>query len=196
MIVVGEDLLRKVAPVQPASKRASQDSVIRALGPVLSETLSRFEINTVPRIAHFLAQICYESDGFCTTVEYGVDDGYNWRADLGNNEPGDGPRFRGRGLIQITGRANYGFYAELLNLDLLNNPDWAADPVNALTIACTFWQRHKLNEAADQDDLILITRRINGGLNGLTDRKSLLAKATAALTESSADAGTATSNPV
>ena len=83
-----------------------------------------------------------EFDGFCTTVEYASGDAYNGRTDLGNTQPGDGPRFKGRGLIQLTGRSNYQQYGELLKLDLVQDPELAADPVISLRIACTFWQQH------------------------------------------------------
>ncbi len=114
-------------------------------------------------------------------MEYASGDAYNGRADLGNTQPGDGPRFKGRGLIQLTGRSNYRQYGELLKLDLVGDPKLAADPVISLRIACTFWQQHDLNPLADADDIITITRRINGGLNGLNSRRAYLRAAKLAL---------------
>jgi putative chitinase len=181
MVPVGEDTLRSIAPVTSGARKGSQDAVIRALAKILQDTLERYEINTGLRIAHFLAQICHESDGFVTTEEYASADAYEGRADLGNIAPGDGPRFKGRGFIMVTGRANYAFYGDITGLDLIGDPALAADPAVALTIACAFWQRHELNEAADNDDLTRITRRINGGLGGVDNRRTYLDRAKTAL---------------
>jgi putative chitinase len=90
-------------------------------------------------------------------------------------------RYKGRGLIQLTGLANYQRYGDLLQLDLVGNPELAADPATSLVIACKYWTLHGLNAFADQDDIETITRRINGGLNGLVDRSACLARAKAAL---------------
>ncbi len=121
------------------------------------------------------------SDGFCTTVEYSSGGYLEGRRDLGNTQPGDGPRYKGRGLIQLTGRANYTHYGQVLGLDLVGNPDLAAAPPTALDIACEYWREHGLNQFADQDDIETITRRINGGLNGIDSRRLYLALAQAAL---------------
>jgi predicted chitinase len=105
---------------------------------------------------------------------------YEGRRDLGNTQPGDGPRFKGRGLIQLTGRANYQQYGQAIGRDLLTNEQWrqvADDPNLAVDVACWYWETRRLNPFADQDDITTITRRINGGLNGLTDRQRLLARA-------------------
>jgi putative chitinase len=177
-------LLRQVAPQVPASKAASQAAIIAAVGAGLGATLSACGIDPLLRAAHFLAQTCHESDQFCTTVEYGDDAyfaRYDGREDLGNTEPGDGARFRGRGLIQITGRANYGAIGASLGLDLLDNPDQAADPATSLRIACEFWKSCDLNDFADQDDALAVTRLVNGAFNGLDDRQAALARAKAAL---------------
>jgi putative chitinase len=84
-------------------------------------------------------------------------------------------------LIQLTGRANYKTYGDQLGLDLVGNPDLAADPVTSLAIACEYWREHGLNAFADRDDIETITRRINGGLNGLESRRAYLTRAKAAL---------------
>ena len=119
------------------------------------------------RIAHFLGQTCVESAGFRTTEEFADGTAYEGRKDLGNTEPGDGPRFKGRGLIQLTGRSNYRAMGKTLKLDLENNPAQAAEPALSLVIACEYWKSRKINDAADQDDVMRVTRLINGGLNGL-----------------------------
>ncbi|WP_217278766.1 glycoside hydrolase family 19 protein [Achromobacter pestifer] len=96
---------------------------------------------------------------------------------LGNAHPGDGRRFKGRGPIQITGRANYARYGELLGLDLVGQPEQAADPVVGFRIAGLFWERNGLNALADAGQFDEITRRINGGQNGADDRRRLYALA-------------------
>ena len=175
------ELLRKTAPRVGGAKGQSQARIIDALNPVVAPTLKKFQIDAELRIAHFLAQACHESDGFCTTVEYSDGKYLEGRRDLGNTQPGDGPRYKGRGLIQLTGRANYKRYGDLLGLDLVGNPERAADPVISLAIACEYWKSNGLNAPADRDDIETITRRINGGLNGLEDRRACLQRAKAAL---------------
>jgi putative chitinase len=138
--------------------------------------LPRYEINTGLRISHFMAQCAHECDNFRTMQEYASGDAYEGRVALGNTQPGDGRRYKGRGIIQLTGRANYRTYGAALGLDLENNPELAAIPENAVKIACEYWKRttragRTMNQLADADDINTITRRINGGLNGLTDRQ-------------------------
>jgi putative chitinase len=175
------DTIRDVAPNFQGETGVRQSKIIDALGPVLENTLSEYDISTDLRVAHFLAQVCHESAGFRTTEEFAKGTAYEGRADLGNTQPGDGPRYKGRGLIQLTGRANYQEYGQALSLDLVGNPTLASDPVISLKIACEYWKRHDLNRFADLDDIKTITRRINGGLNGLEDRKAYLTRAKAAL---------------
>lgn len=135
------------------------------------------------RMAHFLAQAAHESDGFRTTVEYwgptAQQRGYDGREDLGNSMPGDGRRYMGRGIFQLTGRANYQIYGERVGIDLLAQPELAAEPTIAFRIACLYWTKRALNELADKDDLRGITRRINGGENGLAERQRYYARARA-----------------
>ncbi|MBV8457397.1 MAG: hypothetical protein JO122_12355, partial [Acetobacteraceae bacterium] len=139
------ELLRKTAPRVGGAKGQSQARIIDALNPVVAPTLKKYQIDAELRIAHFLAQACHESDGFCTTVEYSDGKYLEGRRDLGNTQPGDGPRYKGRGLIQLTGRANYKRYGDLLGLDLVGNPERAADPVISLAIACEYWKSNGLN---------------------------------------------------
>ena len=94
---------------------------------------------------------------------------------------GDGPRYKGRGILQLTGRANYREYGNALGIDLENNPELAAEPRVSLQIACEYWKRRKINPHCDRDDVVTVTKKINGGLNGLADRRKLTAKAKAAL---------------
>lgn len=181
MADIDGNLLRQVAPNQSGTRAQNQTRIISAVGPVLAQTLDDYLINSNLRVAHFVAQTCQESDQFCTTVEYASGEEYEGRKDLGNTQPGDGVRYKGRGLIQLTGRANYQNYGQILGLDLVDNPDIAADPAVSLKIACEFWKEHGLNALADADDIETITRRINGGLNGIINRRSYLARAKAVL---------------
>ncbi len=175
------DVMRAIAPHNSGSRGNSQAAIIAAVGPTLNATLPGFDINNDLRVAHFLAQICHESDGFVTTEEYASGAAYEGRADLGNTTPGDGRRYKGRGLIQLTGRANYRSYGPHVGLNLEGDPEQAAEPVTSLKIACAFWKEHKLNDLADADDIVTITKRINGGLNGLDSRRAYLARAKTAL---------------
>lgn len=136
-----------------------------------------YEITTVKRIAAFLAQAAHETGGFKWMHELGGRSYFNKYEPgtaigkrLGNTQIGDGYRFRGRGIFQLTGRYNYQRYGELLAVDLVHNPDSAADPIIACHIACEYWKQTKLNPLADDNNLREITRRINGGYNGWDDR--------------------------
>lgn len=135
----------------------------------------QFQINTPQRFNIFLAQLAHESGEFRYMREiWGPTSAqlkYEGRKDLGNVVPGDGRKFMGRGPIQITGRANYEACGKALGLDLLSNPELLEDPTIGLQSAGWFWSTRKLNDIADKDDFVLVTRRINGGLNGLADRQ-------------------------
>ncbi|MEN5084083.1 glycoside hydrolase family 19 protein [Bosea sp. TWI1241] len=134
------------------------------------------------RLPHFLAQAAHETDGFRTLVEYGGPGWfarYDGRADLGNDRPGDGARYRGRGVFQLTGRANYRRYGRLLGVDLEGEPAQAAEPELSLRIALAYWRERGIDAAADRDDIVAVTRLINGGLNGLAARRALLERARA-----------------
>ena len=173
--------MRAVAPRQSGSRAQHQAFIIENAVKVLSDTLQKYEINTALRVEHFLAQTCHESDGFCTTEEYASGAAYEGRRDLGNTQPGDGRKYKGRGLIQLTGRLNYEAAGERLKLDLIGNPDLAAEPATSVLTACDFWKARNINPDCDQDNLIAVTRKVNGGLNGLESRRAYLAKAKTAL---------------
>ena len=146
--------------------------------PHLVACLAAHGIDTPLRQCHFLAQVGHESGELRYREEIASGAAYNGRTDLGNTQPGDGPRFKGRGLIQLTGRSNYLAYGQALGRNLTagqNGACVATDPHLAVDVACWFWETHHLNQWADQDDIITITHRINGGLNGLDNRKRLLA---------------------
>lgn len=128
------------------------------------------------RLAHFLAQLIHESGSFRYMEEIASGQAYEGRADLGNVQPGDGKLFKGRGPIQITGRANYRRFGRRIGVDIERHPALAAFPSIGLHLACEYWKDRGLNALADVDDLEAITRRINGGTNGLADRRAQLAK--------------------
>ena len=139
----------------------------------LNKTMDKYQVNTMRRAAAFLAQLEHESGSLQYVKELASGEAYDTgelAKMLGNTQPGDGPKFKGRGLIQITGRANYTKLAAALNLDLLNQPELLEQPINAALSAGWFWFNHGLNELADDDNYVMITRRINGGLNGWSQR--------------------------
>lgn len=128
------------------------------------------------RLAHFMAQLVHESGSFRYMEEIASGSAYEGRADLGNTQTGDGVRFKGRGPIQITGRDNYRKFGRKIGIDIENHPEIAAIPSIGLHLALEYWADRKLNALADADDVVTITRKINGGQNGLADRKSHLTR--------------------
>ncbi|OYO29136.1 glycoside hydrolase family 19 protein [Janthinobacterium sp. PC23-8] len=138
--------------------------------PALNAAMAEFGINTPVRQASFLAQLAHESGQLVYVRELASGAAYEGRKDLGNVQPGDGVRFRGRGLIQVTGRSNYAACGKALGLDLLAQPALLEQTVNACRSAGWFWQSRGLNALADAGDQVAVTRRINGGTNGLAER--------------------------
>lgn len=126
------------------------------------------------QVGHESGQLRYVREIWGPTAQQA---GYEGRADLGNTEPGDGSKYRGRGLIQITGRANCAACGEALSLDLISHPELLELPQHAAMSAAWFWSMKELNTLADQGEFVRMTRRINGGLNGQVDRQSLYEKA-------------------
>lgn len=149
--------------------------------PHIQAAMAEYEINTPLRKAAFLAQIGHESGGLHWTTElWGptpAQSRYEGRKDLGNVRPGDGARFKGRGLIQTTGRDNYNSTGRALGVDLLANPELLAEPILAARSAAWYWHSRGLNPLADVGDFHRITIRINGGINGMDDRLAKYAAA-------------------
>lgn len=173
--VTAEQMLKIVGSTQLSDR-------IHALTPGINVTFERFHINTPLRMAHFFGQILHESGGFRWMREiWGPTDAQrryeppsSLAKDLGNTQPGDGKRFMGRGVIQLTGRANYTKFSQVMGIDFVSDPDLVASPQYAVTAAGWFWDMRNINRFADQDDLIRVTRLVNGGRNGLADREKYL----------------------
>jgi putative chitinase len=136
----------------------------------LTAAMAEFGITTAKRQAAFLAQIAEESGELRLLVEIASGEAYEGRADLGNTQIGDGVRYKGRGLLQVTGRANYDKCGLALGLTLIFTPTLLETPVPACRSAGWFWNRHGLNELADTDKFGEITHRINGGYTHLDER--------------------------
>jgi len=159
-----------------------------------------YDIDMPNEYAHFLAQACHETDHFRTLQEYASGKAYEGRKDLGNTHAGDGPRFKGRGIFQTTGRANY------LELGLkkgqddlfINSPELLEQPEYAVWSACEYWTSRHLNDPANQADRDILKKKykkqvhdvspvefisitINGGLNGIDERKKFYALAKSVL---------------
>jgi putative chitinase len=143
----------------------------------LNAAMLEFGITTSARQASFLSQVGHESGQLRYVRELASGQAYEGRADLGNTQRGDGVRFRGRGLLQVTGRANYAACGKALGLDLLAQPELLEQTVNACRSAGWFWQTRELNALADAGDQERVTRRINGGVNGLAERLALYREA-------------------
>lgn len=160
------------------------DEDVASLAEAIGRVMANRNIDTPLQRAHFLAQIGHESGELRFRSELSSGEAYEGRRDLGNLQPGDGRRYKGRGLIQLTGRANYAEYGRALGREkeLLEHPEQVADEIElCIDVAAWFWARRELNALAEKDDLTGITRRINGGLNGLEDRRRLLKRSKALL---------------
>jgi putative chitinase len=160
--------------------------------PFLQAAMTEFAIEAPARAAAFLAQLAHESGQFRfmeelwgpTAAQQRYEPQSSLATTLGNTDPGDGRRFKGRGPIQITGRANYRRFGDLLGIQLIADPPRAALPELAFRIAALFWSKKGLNELADlatDDAFREITRRINGGFNGLEERRTFYAAARSVL---------------
>lgn len=161
----------KLRTMCPTSKK----SLLEPLAQAMQELFPKYGITSYLRICHFLAQAAHETDSFRTLTEYASGKRYEGRKDLGNVHKGDGVRYKGRGIFQLTGRANYRRFGKLVQTPLEEQPELAATPHLSTQIACIYWTDKKLSGYADKDDVKKITKRINGGYNGLQDRKNKLA---------------------
>lgn len=176
--------------------------------PHIVSAMTEFDIVTPQRQVMFLAQIGHESCGLHYSAEiwgpthdqlgyerdfaspwpstpeeaHGLQFAANRKAfTLGNDAPGDGFKYRGRGLIEITGKGNYRTVSAFFSVDFVMDPELLGEDEYSARSAAWFWKWHHLNEMADEGDFYTITKRINGGLNGIENRKALLQAASDAL---------------
>ena len=166
--MITNDLLKKIYPHSTEQNR-------QKYLPFLNQYMAEYGIDTYPRVCAFLAQIGHESGQLTYSEEIASGKAYEGRKDLGNISKGDGMRFKGRGLIQITGRANYKQISDAFRIDFLANPQLLSTPDMAVKSACWWWTNRNLNQYATlkEDDFKKITKIINGGYNGYADRKQL-----------------------
>lgn len=186
----------KSAPAAPAAGLTA-DVLAQAMGCSVGrarEMLDPFvgamraaQITTPLRAAHWCAQIGHESAGLVYMEEIASGEAYNGRTDLGNIYPGDGPRFKGSGPIQLTGRHNFGLFSEWCFAKryttsptyFVDHPDLVrTNPKWGFLAASWYWTvaRPNLNRLADADDLVGVTKAINGGTTGLDDRRERLTR--------------------
>ena len=169
-------------------KRLGSLGILLARG--MAADFPKYGIVTPLRIAHFIAQSAHETGRYRYLSEMGSGrdvnhDGYDdylqkydFRKDLGNNAVGMGPKYRGRGLFQLTGWYNYQKFGRRIGIDLAKYPEKAAEPEIAVLTACLYWSDRNLNALADRNDVVGVTRKINGGTNGLDERKALTKRLT------------------
>jgi predicted chitinase len=168
------DQLKKIMP-------NLSDAKAREYLPHINNAMAEAGINTKNQKAAFLAQLAHESGQLRYMEEIASGSAYEGRRDLGNTQPGDGTRFKGRGPIQLTGRNNYRAAGQALGIDLENNPRRAADPDVGFRTAAWFWKSRGLNSLAESGNFREVTRRINGGYNGLSDRQQYYNRALSVL---------------
>lgn len=175
LVSVDAERLLRLAP-------AGEPAIVDGIAAGFDRAARDHGVTTRLRICHFLAQAVHETDGFRTLEEYGGSAyfaRYDGRRDLGNTQAGDGARYHGRGVFQLTGRSNYRRFGALIGVDLEAEPELAKRPDLSLTIAFAYWREREINPAADADDVAQVTRLINGGRNGLAERTRHLENAKA-----------------
>jgi putative chitinase len=165
--LVSLDDLLKITTVAPRS-------LLEKFVTPLNDGFKRFDVDTPLRVCHFLAQVLHESGELQYQEELASGADYEGRNDLGNTQPGDGRRYKGRGLIQVTGRFNYAQISRDLGVDYLTNPEKLANLPDCVHSAFWYWNSRGLSTLADQDNFEKITLIINGGFNGWDDRLKYL----------------------
>ena len=185
-----------VTPEHLAAIAGRTTALMPALADWMNSLCPSYEIDTAREYGHFLAQACHETDHFKTLREYASGSAYEGRADLGNTQAGDGIRFRGRGIFQTTGRANYlqlGIKKGRRDL-FINTPELLELPEYAVWSACEFWKTRGLNDVANHADTDVLKKKyrgniidvspveyisltINGGYHGMEERKKYYALA-------------------
>lgn len=169
--MITREMIKRIAP-------NSKDDIVGPLVGYLNKYMpdQKYQVNTYLRVCHFLAQAAHEAASFRTLEEYASGAAYEGRKDLGNVNRGDGIRYKGRGIFQLTGRFNYRRIGAMIGMDLENNPELAESPEVSVLTALEYWKSRSLNTYADKDDVRTITYRINGGYNGFNDRVEYLEK--------------------
>ena len=164
--------LKAICPTQSTMK-------LQAFIDPLNKYLPLYGITTPLRLQHFISQGAHETGSFQFLTELASGAAYEGRKDQGKIIQGDGVKFKGRGIFQTTGRVNYRAVSIHLFGDerLLTDPSVLAIPDYAVRSAAFYWQSKNINQLADVDDVIGVTRKINGGTNGLADRQKYLAVA-------------------
>lgn len=164
------------------SKAQAESIYGRAIQPHqlkdLNDCLNRFGINTPARMRHFLSQTAHESGGLKWMKELASGSAYEGRKDLGNNRPGDGPRYKGAGVIQLTGRSNYQAFSDFIHdPKVMNGVDYVSTTY-PFSSAGFWWHRNNMNDLCDRGGSVeQVTKRVNGGIRGLAERKAYYQKA-------------------
>jgi putative chitinase len=173
MFGVNDQITDAVTQVAGLSLDKLKGHVPQGVLEELSKIAESFGITNDLRLAHFLAQCAHESGSWKYRVELASGKAYEGRKDLGNTQPGDGVRFKGRGYIQLTGRVNYGKFSQFIGEDCVAKPELVADKY-PLSSAAFFFNKNKLWAICDQGstDAVVtkVSKRVNGGTNGLADR--------------------------
>jgi putative chitinase len=171
---VTDDRLRMLTPT-------AKPWILSSLSTSFAAVVGPYGILANPRrLCHFLAQAAHESAGFRTLEEFGGPtywSRYEGRGDLGNTNNGDGVLYHGRGIFQLTGRANYRSMGGKISLALEDDPQLAAEGDVSLRTACEYWKSRRIDVPADSNDIREVTRRINGGFNGLAERETYFRRA-------------------
>ncbi len=162
------DEIKKIMP-------SAKDENIKKYLFSLNQAMALFDINTPKRQAAFLAQIAVESGSLKYDTELASGEAYEGRVNLGNINPGDGPRYKGRGLLQLTGRTNYTKMTQKLanlgfNVDLINEPELATRPDISAIIAGQYFKDRNINKYSDDGNITKVSKLVNGGTNGLDRR--------------------------
>lgn len=175
---------KQLTDIAKSSGHSLSETRAREVAPHLNRAMAEANIDTPKKKAAFVAQLMHESGSFKYNEEIASGRNYEGRRDLGNTQPGDGERFKGRGFIQLTGRANYEAASKALGTDFVNNPKLAASDEHAARVAAWYWNSRGLNGLAEQGRFDDVTKRINGGFNGKADRDRLYGNALNVLKDS------------
>lgn len=175
-VYLTKEILLKTCPKAAQNIKANKNFAgnnIDSIVGLMNRYADEFEINTPLRWAAYLAQVLHESAGLLYSEEIASGKAYEGRKDLGNTQKGDGVKYKGRGLIQLTGRYNYTKYKAYCGYDVVSKPELLALAVGAVRSSMWYWKTNALNYYADRRQFLTITRRINGGTNGQQQRDRL-----------------------